>query len=195
MCFAEVLLLLHQAEETSDTTKFLTALKFASLLITTIHANKPTFMPSSSCDDIVLLKQRRLSLKRSSWQRKPKRTKLSSLIALWNGWWKMSEIWYRKIMEWVQSTSCYKMQYFLIKRSNYKRHSDWSRTQGNAGEGEDNVERITTFSKLDKMCCESLIFCEDTQLWKGVANQNCLYLRDDLSCINLEMTSVPLIGE
>ena len=67
--------------------------------------------------------------------------------------------------------------------------------QGNADEGGDNGERITTFSKLDKMCCESLIFCEDTQLWKGVANQNCLYLRDDLSCINLEMTSVPLIGE
>ena len=63
--------------------------------------------------------------------------------------------------------------------------------QGNAGEGGNE----TTFSKLDKMCCESLIFCEDTQLWKGVANQNCLYLRDDLSCINLKMTSVPLIGE
>ena len=43
MRYVEVVLLLHQAKENRDAEKFVTAIKFASTLITTTHATKYTF--------------------------------------------------------------------------------------------------------------------------------------------------------
>jgi len=44
MRYAEVILLLHQAEETCDAEKFVTGLKFATILITTTYATKYTYI-------------------------------------------------------------------------------------------------------------------------------------------------------
>ena len=42
--FAETLFLLHQAEESSDANKYVTALKFATLLFATNHCTKYTYI-------------------------------------------------------------------------------------------------------------------------------------------------------
>ena len=46
MRYAEVVLILHQAEESGDSKKYVTALKFASMLIIVTHATKYTFIHS-----------------------------------------------------------------------------------------------------------------------------------------------------
>ena len=58
-----------------------------------------------------------------------------------------------------------------------------------------NEEGRTTFSKLGKVFCESLVFCQDNKFWSSANKQCFLRLYDNWQLINLEMLLVPLTGE
>ena len=58
----------------------------------------------------------------------------------------------------------------------------------------ENEEVMITSSKLGKVFCESLVFCDDVNLWRST-DVNCLSLKDDLLAISAKVISVPIIGE
>ena len=66
-------------------------------------------------------------------------------------------------------------------------------TQEGEGDTENEEVRITPI-KLGKVFCESLVFCDDVNLWRST-DVNRLSLKDDLPAISAKVISVPVIGE
>ena len=188
MRFAEVALLLHQAEEASDATKFVTAIKLASLLITTTHATKYTFIHAK----FLVWWHCASDAEKTIFEK----------IILTKKTVKGKNIFTDRFVEWMVKD----MRNVVGKHHRVGTKNKLNRaavlleakTSFNLSQDKDkdnvNEEERITKSKLGKVFCESLVFCVGTNLWKSTDVKR-LSLRDNLQSINPEMISILSIGE
>ena len=195
MRFAEVLLLLHQAEETSDANKYVTALKFASLLITTTHATKYTYIHArfliwwhcaSEADKTIF--EKIIMTKRT----KSNKTDFTDRFVEWM---------VRDIRDVVRKHHRARMKrklnraaILLEEKQHFKETFRLDKDPHQIDDEEDGAEMRITHSKLGKVFCASLVYCDESSLWKSTDISR-MTLDAEPPPINPETISVTVIGK
>ena len=193
MRFAEVALLLHQAEETCDAEKYVTALKLASILITSTHATKYTYIHAKFL---------------VWWQCASEAEKtIFEKVILTKKTKKGKHIFTDRFVEWMVkdmravagkhyrkgTTNKLNRAAILLDEKKTLQDAFKLEKEGDSKNYNQEEERITS-SKLGKVFCESLLFCIDSKLWKSTEKTR-LSLQEGWPDINPEMISIALIGE
>lgn len=196
--YLEVVLLLHQAEEAGDAEKFVTALKFASTLITTTHATKYTFIHAK-----FLIWWHCASDAEKTIFEKLVMTKKTI---------KGKTIYTDRFVEWmVRDNREDNGKFHRVGTQNkltrgamlmddkkklqqqFKDTFKASRDARDEGDSDDNEHERITSSKLGKVFCETLVWCMSAKLWKATS-LNRLSLSEDGPLVYPEMISAPTIG-